>query len=64
MFNGDISKPITFNSNQTYFEESKIPIYGSFVKGSKNVKLSGVTLDHQLRLEEHIKVVCKEAVKR
>ena len=52
---------ITFKSNRSNLEESKIQINGSNIIESKNVKLLGVTLDHQLRLEEHIKVFCKEA---
>ena len=63
--NGDKSKLITFKANRSNLEESKIQINGStIIIESKNVKLLGVTLDHQLRLEEHIKVFCKEAGKK
>ena len=64
LLNGDKSKPITSKSNRSNLEESKIQINGSNLIESKNVKLLRVTLDHQLRLEEHIKVFCKEAGKK
>ena len=64
VLNGDKSKLITFKANRSNLEESKIQINGSTIIESKNVKLLGVTLDHQLRLEEHIKVFCKEKGKR
>ena len=64
VLNGDKSKRITFKANRSNLEESKIQINGSNIIESKNVKLLGVTLDHQLRLEEHIKVFCKEAGKK
>ena len=64
MFNGDKSKLITFKSNRSNLEESKIQINCSNIIESKNVKLLGVTVNHQLRLEEHIKVFCKEAGKK
>ena len=64
VLNGDKSKFITFKSSRSNLEESKIQINGSNIIESKNVKLLGVTLDHQLRLEEHIKVFCKEAGKK
>ena len=63
VFNGDKIKLITLKSNRSNLEESKIQINGSNIIESKNVTLLGVTLDHQLRLEEHIKVFCKEAGK-
>ena len=64
MQNGDKSKLITFKANRSNLEESKIQINGSNIIESKNIKLLGVTLDHQLRLEEHIKVFCKKAGKK
>ena len=60
VLNGVKSKLITLKANRSNLEESKIQINGSNMKESKNVKLLGVTLDHQLRLEEHIKVFYKE----
>ena len=64
MLNGDKSKLITFKSNRSNLEESKIQINGSNIIESKNVKLLGVTLDHQLRLQEHIKVFVKKLGER
>ena len=64
VLNGDKSKLITFKANRSNLEESKIQISGSNIKESKNVKLLGVTLDYQIRLEEHIKVFCKDAGKK
>ena len=64
VLNGDKSKLVTFKANRSNLEESKIQINGSTIIESNNVKLLGVTLDHQLRLEEHIKVYCKEAGKK
>ena len=64
VLNGDKSKLISFKSNRSNLEESKIQINGSKIMESKNVKLLGVTLDHQLRLKEHINVFCKEAGKK
>ena len=64
MLNGDKSKLITFKANQSNLEESKIQINGSTIIESKNVKILGVTLDHQLRLKERIKVFCKETGKK
>ena len=61
MLYGDKSKLITLKSNRSNLEKSKIQMNGSNIIESKNVKLLGVTLDHQLGLEEHIKVFCKEA---
>ena len=56
VLNGDKSKLITFETNRSNLEESKIQINGSTIIESKKVKLLGVTLDHQLRLEEHNQV--------
>ena len=64
VLNGDKSKLTTFKANRSNLEESEIQINGSTIIERKNVKLLGVTLDHQLRLEEHIKVFCKEARKK
>ena len=64
VLNGDKSKLITLKANRSNLEESKIQINGSTIIKSENVKLLGVTLDHQLRLEEHIKAFCKEAWKK
>ena len=55
---------ITFKSNRSNLEESKVQINCSNIIESKNFKLLGVTLDHQPRLEKHIKVFCKEAGKK
>ena len=60
----DKSKLITFKAIRSNLKESKIQINGSATLESKNVKLLGVTLDHKLRFEEHIKVFCKEAGKK
>ena len=59
MRNGDKSKLITFKANRSNLEESEIQINGSTIIESKNVKL-----DHQPRLEEHIKVFVKKLGKR
>ena len=64
VLNGDKSKLITLKVNRSNLEKSRFQINGSTIIKSENVKLLGVTLDHQLRLEEHIKAFCKEAGKK
>ena len=56
VLNCDKSKLITFKANRFNLEESRIQINCSTVIESKNVKLLEVTLDNQLRSEEHIMV--------
>ena len=64
VLNGDKSKLITFKANRSNLEEFKIQIFGYTIIESKNVKLLGLSLDHQLRLEEHIEVFVKKLRKR
>ena len=64
ILNGDKSKLITFQTNPVRHDVAQMNINGHVIKESNSVKLLGVTIDYQIKMDDHINKLCKEAGKK
>ncbi len=64
LLNGDKSKFINFQANPPNENLAKININGCDIEESRSTKLLGITIDNQLKLDEHIKNFCSAAGKK
>lgn len=63
ILNGDKSKLITFQGSSVKPDKAQMNVNGHIIRESRNAKLLGITIDYQLKLDDHINKYCKEAGK-
>ena len=62
--NGDKCKLMMISTKPNNVEKCSVNVNRQIIKEEDKVKLLGVTIDNQLKFDDHIKNMCKEAGKK